>query len=94
MSLAVWNGVELAAGMFEGDDRWHALMSIGAERLSEYQASFPTEQGAQSGAYIGLRIYLDIVKNLSMPPIESLTWTRYADPEEWTRQFYQKPLWP
>jgi hypothetical protein len=94
MSRAAWDGVELAAGLFEGDPRWHALMSIGAERLSEYQTSFPTEEGARAGAYIGLRIYLDIIKNLAMPPFESLTWAREADGEEWATSFYQKPIWP
>jgi hypothetical protein len=90
--VAKWHGAEMAAALFEGEDRWRALMSIGAERLSDYQTRFPTREGAQSGAYLGIRIYLDMTKQIRLPSIDSLQWKPEGNPDHWVETFYSKPL--
>lgn len=84
----------MAAALFEGEARWHALMSIGANRLSDYETRFPTEEGARAGAYLGIRIYLRIIKHIDLPRMDSLNWMPESDRDEWIREFYVKPLWP
>jgi hypothetical protein len=90
--IAKWRGAEMAAALFEGEDRWRALMSIGAERLSDYQTRFPTREGAQSGAYLGIRIYMDMTKKIRLPSVDSMQWKPESNPDQWIEAFYAKPL--
>lgn len=84
----------MAAVLFEGDERWHALMSIGAERLSDYDLLFPTREGAQSGAYLGIRIYVEFIHHAQLPPIHELEWLEERDADRWIEAHYAKPIWP
>jgi hypothetical protein len=84
----------MAAVQFEGDSGWHALMSIGAERLSDYDAIFPTAEGAKSGAYIGVKIYLDITRFSDLRPLHTLEWIQESEPDQWVEHHYAKPIWP
>jgi hypothetical protein len=92
--VAKAHGAEMAAVLFEGEDRWHALMSIGARRLSDSATWSPTSEGARARAYLGIRTYLELMKDITLPLVDSLDWVAEPHPDQWIAAFYAKPLWP
>jgi len=81
----------MGAALFE-DGRWHVLMALNGERLSDYPHGCPTEEGARLCCYIGLDMFLSI-KGTKLPPFEELIWSTVEDPQNWVSQFYRKPVW-
>jgi hypothetical protein len=61
--------------------------------LSDYKLAFPTQEGAQSSAYLGIRIYFDF-EGVTLPSIDSLEWKEEPDADRWVEVFYRKPIWP
>lgn len=92
--VARWREKEMAAALSQGGNRWHALISMGAKRLSDSHTSFPTRDAAEAAAYQGLQIYVKLIENLSLPAMDSLVWTQQNDPDKWLEAFYAKPLFP
>jgi hypothetical protein len=72
LRVSGWGGVEMAAARFAGDDHWQALMSIGVGRLSDYKIAIDTEEAAQSAAYLGLQMYVQVIEKVTIPPLETL----------------------
>jgi hypothetical protein len=87
---------EMAVVLFEGDDRWRALISVGAKKLPDNEIPLSTPELAKRAAYLGIESYLMLamVQKTTLPSFESLNWIPEPDCERWLENFYAKPLWP
>src|SRR3569833_3346838 len=95
LCIASWRGVQMAVALFQGDDCWHALMSIGIGRLRSGDDSCTTLEAAQWAAYTGVRNYLELLGSASpVHPMKALQWYEVAERETWLSELYAKPTKP
>ena len=91
LSVAAWADVLMGAALFD-DGRWHSLIAVNDERLSDYPYGCTTEESARLCCYTGLHIFLSI-KGITLPPLEELAWDAATDADKWIEAFYRLPVW-
>jgi len=88
LSVAEWWEVRMGAALLT-DGKWHPLMSVGGQRLSDYQHGFQTEDGAKFGCYLGLDIHLRTANEATLPPFEEIKWREEMAAAAWLAEFYK-----